>query len=104
MKAETLNLGNAPTGAILKALSDKQKDDIYRALWAEHVREDVLGWISDNKQQLLLKPAMLECVINSVTERYVYECDYDCNQSYWDNIENLVEEEYTVYEQEEYNR
>ncbi len=31
--------------------------------------------------------------IENIANRYVYEGRYDCNLSYWQNIENLIDEE-----------
>ena len=72
--------------SLINGLSAKEKDDLYRSLWAEHVREDVELFCESEDIDLS------ENGINFVIEQYVYEGRYDCNCSYWDNIRELVEE------------
>jgi len=68
-------------------LSDKVKDEIYRSELKQHTAEDVRARIEDTSVKLD------ECQIENVAHRYAYEGDYDCNLSYWDNIDNLIEVE-----------
>jgi hypothetical protein len=35
----------------------------------------------------------IQKLAEAVADRYCYNGDYDCNCSYWDNIDNLVTEE-----------
>lgn len=72
------------TQAMLDSLPDTELDSVYRYLWAQHVREDVESHAEDIDAELT------EEEIDKIVERYVYEGDYDCNLSYWDNIENLI--------------
>ena len=64
------------------------KDALYRKLWANHVQEDVLN------HSRALDKELNDDGIKKVVDRYVYHGDYDCNLSYWDNIENLIDEAY----------
>ena len=68
------------------SLSSAEQDELYRMLWAERVKEDVIGFCEDSEYSL--DDGQIEVVV----ERYVYEGDYDCNLDYWTNIENLVRE------------
>lgn len=56
------------------------KDKFYRRIWTEHVKKDVLSMydVTDEKAA-------------SVAQDYV-NGRYDCNLSYWANLENLIEE------------
>lgn len=59
-------------------LSSEQVDNIYRLKRQDFVAQDVinLGCDSDTAYE--------------VGRRYSFEGDYDCNLSYWENLENLV--------------
>jgi hypothetical protein len=68
----------------LGKLSPKDKDDLYRYVWAEYVREDVEIFLLEHDKEAK------EDLVEAVVELVVYSGDYDCNHSYWENIENLV--------------
>lgn len=69
-------------------LSYEEKDAIYRAVWLNHVRNDVKSFIKD--QDITLT----EDQIDHVAQLYVYDGRYDCNLNYWDNLYNLINEEF----------
>jgi hypothetical protein len=71
--------------ATVKNMSSEQKDAIYRYLWTQHVYEDVENRAEETET------ALSEEQIDEVVEEYVYYGNYDCNLSYWDNIDNLIE-------------
>ena len=87
-------LTNKTLKRIIDGLDAVEKDDVYRYLWAEHVREDVENRISDNAENSDDSDIRIfdTRVIDYVTERYVYDGRYDCNLSYWENIDNLIDE------------
>lgn len=68
-----------------KWLSEKLRDEIYRDVWKEHVKEDILTHAEDIDEDIDDEDAEM------LAERYVYEGDYDCNLDYWANIENLID-------------
>ena len=70
------------------------KDQIYRHLWKQHVAEDVASHMKDMGVELT------EDEIDFVAYRYVYEGEYDCNISYWENIENNINEALSQRNQE----
>ena len=76
---------------IFTNLSNTQKDDIYRMVWSDHVAEDVRAHMEEN--MLPSSSDIIQEIAEEVANRYVYNCDYDCNASYWQNIENLIDEE-----------
>lgn len=82
---------------IVDGLDAVEKDDLYRYLWSDHVREDVESRLDSDYEDRILNASgetdeeRLEAVIKNVVERYVYDGDYDCNLSYWENIDNLIE-------------
>lgn len=69
-------------------LSYEEKDAIYRAVWSNHVKNDVKAFIKDEDITLT------EDQIDHIAQLYVYDGRYDCNLSYWDNIRNLINEEF----------
>lgn len=68
------------------SLSEKERDDIYRYLWAEHVKADIEEYAEDN--DITLDEEDVEAIAN----RYVYDGKYDCNLDYWTNIGKLIEQ------------
>jgi ribosomal protein S13 len=69
-------------------LSYEEKDAIYRAVWLNHVKNDVKAFIKD--QDIALN----EDQIDHIAQLYVYDGRYDCNLNYWDNLDNLINEEF----------
>lgn len=67
---------------IINNLSPAQKDLIYRKLWYNHVLEDVDSNFVNASDDIK----------KEVARRYVYDGNYDCNRSYWDNLQALVDE------------
>lgn len=68
-------------------LSYEEKDAIYRAVWLNHVKNDIKAFIKDEDV------ALTEDQIDHIARLYVYDGEYDCNLSYWDNLSNLINEE-----------
>lgn len=71
---------------MIDSLDFSQRDTIYRHLWTEYVEKDVRARAEERKIKLS------EDQIGYVKDRYVYNGDYDCNLSYWNNIDNLIDE------------
>ena len=67
-------------------------DALYRLLWSGHVKEDIVSFAEDHE----IPENLLYAVLDTVADRYVYEGDYDCNLSYWSNIDNLLKEELSL--------
>ena len=67
--------------------SYEEKDAIYRAVWLNHVKNDIKAFIKDEDVTLT------EDQIDYIARLYVYDGEYDCNLSYWDNLSNLINEE-----------
>lgn len=61
-------------------------EDIYRKVWKENVTEDVRARINEIGANVDTDD------IDRIAHRYVYEDDYNCNVSYWDNLDNLIGE------------
>lgn len=82
------NLTSENKAELFKALLDEQsaheKDQLYRKLWLPYVMEDVKSHAEDIGAELT------ENQIARAADLYVYHGKYDCNITYWDNIENLI--------------
>lgn len=70
-------------------LSYSQRDDIYRMKLKEHVEEDVKSRLSEHFDARLSADEE-ESLISEIANTWVYDGDYDCELSYWDNIDNLI--------------
>lgn len=60
------------------------RDKIYREVWKEHVIEDIHEFLEDNHMKLDDER------INKAATLYTMHGQYDCNLSYWSNIENVI--------------
>ncbi len=86
--------------SILQKLDAAEKDSLYRRLWKDYVREDVSGFLDEEieARELEIADEDKELIVGKVTNLYVYEGEYDCNLSYWDNIRNLIDPELERYD------
>lgn len=69
----------------INELSAIEKEKIYRMVWAEYVAEDILSHGKEIKAEISKKDAEI------LAQEYVGG-KYDCNISYWSNIEKLIED------------
>lgn len=88
-------VANLTPSEIFTKMDESCKDGLYRMLWSDYVHRDVVLY-----SQELNKRISDDCV-EEVVNRYVYNGDYDCNLSYWVNLETLIDE---VSKDEEYHR
>lgn len=80
VNSERTSLGHTMEG-FLDTLPSDIKDSFYRKIWADHVYEDIRGMDMKVSKERAKK----------VSRDYV-DGRYDCNLSYWDNLNNLLEE------------
>ena len=71
---------------LLTELSYSTLDYIYRKLWVNHLKEDIISRIKDNFSWLEYSDNDIE----KCAKRYAFEGDYDCNCTYWDNIDAII--------------
>lgn len=71
----------------IKELSGDDKDRVYRMLWYDYVIEDIITRLAE--RSIVLDDE----AIRDAASRYVYDVCYECNLSYWDNIDNLIDEQ-----------
>lgn len=70
---------------LLDFLTGQQKDTLYRKLWYGHVCNDICTRLEETEKELT------DAQIDYAARQYVYEGDYDCNCSYWTNIDNVID-------------
>lgn len=70
---------------ILGVYDAKMRDAMYRAEWHSHVKADVIAHAKD------INVEIDDDTADFAAELYVYEGEYDCNMSYWDNIEHVID-------------
>lgn len=71
---------------LLTELNYSTSNYIYRRLWANHVKEDIVSRIKDNFSWLKYSDKDIE----ECAKRYAFECNYDCNCTYWTNIDAVI--------------
>ena len=71
---------------LLTELNYSTLDYIYRKLWANHVKEDFISRIKDDFTFLKYDDSDIE----ECARRYVFDGDYDCNWTYWNNIDAII--------------
>lgn len=71
---------------ILKGLTPEEEDALYRAIWKKHVIKDIESHLED------IEETLTDDQIEQAADLYVYDGEYDCNLSYWVNIENVIEQ------------
>ena len=69
--------------------SASEKDQAYRYLWIPHVIEDIETYMTDYLEE---GDSLTQDEIHFIAHQYVYEGRYDCNNSYWQNLEALIDE------------
>lgn len=68
----------------LNSLDAKEKDELYRHLWQNYVIEDIKAYVET------LDVSTSQEMIEIAAELFV-SGGYDCNLSYWENIECVIE-------------
>lgn len=69
---------------ILDKLKSSEKDELYRALWFEHIKKDVVVFASSNHILVNFQ------IADAVAKNLVFQSEYDFNKSYWDNIKSQL--------------
>lgn len=78
----TLNINT-----FVDSLDSASRDALYRRLWIEYVTEDVAYHIETFDD---IPCNDYDTIVELVAHAYVYDGDYDCNLTYWENIDNLI--------------
>ncbi len=92
MKRETINSPTKVEEFFNKhGITSTEEDEIYRALWARHVSVEVLELLKGEDEDRSV-PEDYKNIASEVAELYCYHGKYDCNLSYWQNLESLIGE------------
>lgn len=83
-------LSELTSAELYNCLSYKQKDDIYRKVWYEHVKDDAYTLIEEEFTKEQLHGRKKNNLAEQIAHAYVYDGKYDCNFSYWDNLGSLL--------------
>lgn len=75
-------------GELIAALSEEQKDGVFRAVWYTHVCEDAENLLAENYPDI--NSDEIEALSSDVANDYVYNGNYDCNKDYWANLNTLI--------------
>lgn len=71
---------------VLKGLTEQERDMLYRALWKPYVKADVKSRLKDREETLD------DGQVDWIVSRWVEDGRYDCNISYWVNMDVLIDE------------
>lgn len=74
---------------IIDSLNTVERDDIYRYLRCDYIRQDVESFCEN--EDIDIPDDKHDEIIDTVVTLYVYDGKYDCNLSYWENISNLID-------------
>lgn len=77
----------------VEKMSYSERAVIYAVIRKSYVKEDVYGCLDGRDLDESLSEEEYEELADTVAERYVFEGEYDCNQSYWSNLDHLIDEE-----------
>lgn len=72
----------------LNSLDVNEKDELYRHLWRNYVVEDIKEYAEEYVEALDVSTS--QEMIEIAAELFV-SGGYDCNLSYWENIECVIE-------------
>ena len=65
--------------SFVKTLSSTERDELYRYLWSDYVRNDVREHLS--RDDIGLSDEDVNAIVEDVVEYYVYNGEYDCELS-----------------------
>lgn len=91
-------LSNEEFFKLIDSLKPYRKDELYRYLWVNHVREDVRT-ILEEYDVPYLSDDDFDAMVDDCANRFVYNGEYDCNTDYWSNLEALIDHRLYLFEQ-----
>lgn len=68
-----------------EALTSNAQNAVHRYIEHQHVKVDIEDYAREQCVNLTKQ------VIEKAADLYVYDGEYDCNLSYWDNISNVID-------------
>ncbi len=77
---------------VLRDIPAELQDVIYRVLWEQRIQEEVIQYLETYFDYPKYEDVDFEKVSEIVAERFCFENDYDCDNSFWDNIDSLIQD------------
>lgn len=91
-KDYTMNVISVNIEQLVNGLNAVDKDALYRRLWLDHVKEDVANRLEETKPDSFdVDSEEFDEAVEAIAHAYVYDGKYDCNLTYWENIDNLID-------------
>lgn len=81
---------NLNLNVFVDSLDYISRDDLYRKLWLEYVVRDITTRMRDCYPEAICSDDCGE-PIEKAARAFVYDGEYDCNLSYWENIDNVID-------------
>lgn len=69
---------------IMEKLKPNEKDELYKELWFEHIKKDVVVFASSNHIPVNSQ------TVDAVARRLVFQSEYSFDKTYWDNIRSVL--------------
>lgn len=69
---------------ILDKLKPNEKDELYKELWFEHIKKDVVVFASSNHIPVNSR------IADALAGKLVFQSGYNFGISYWDNIRSVL--------------
>lgn len=91
-------LSNEELFKLIDSLKPHRKDELYRYLWVNHVKEDVRTVLEEYGVPYLSDDDF-DALIDDCANRFVYNGEYDCNTDYWSNLDALIDRRLYLFEQ-----
>ena len=91
-------LSNEELFKLIDSLKPYRKDELYRHLWVNHVRNDVRT-ILEKYDVPYLSDDDFDALVDDCANRFVYNGEYDCNTDYWTNLDALIDRRLYLFEQ-----
>lgn len=91
-------LSNEEFFKLIDSLKPYRKNELYRYLWVNHVKEDVRT-ILEEYDVPYLSDDDFDALIDDCANRFIYNGEYDCNTDYWSNLEALIDHRLYLFEQ-----
>lgn len=68
-----------------EVLTTSAQNAVHRYIEHQHVKVDIEDYAREHELKLTAQ------TIEKAADLYVYDGEYDCNLSYWDNISNVID-------------
>lgn len=72
---------------IADSLDSAEKAELLYYLQLDNTKEDILSRMPDDT---LLTAEEITKIVDVVADKYLLDLEYDCNCSYWENLDNLI--------------